>query len=248
MKLAFIRSGSKGNATLISSQNAFIQIDMGVAFKSLKDGFAALNKEAKDLQGVFVTHNHSDHIKSLSMMKKYCPIYSSLETYLDADKPLISGVGEEVGDLLVFPFSVSHDAPDPLNFVIYEGEKKYVHVTDTGYLDESLFPILENADYYLMEFNHDVEMEIASHRPLYLKRRIMGDFGHLSNVVAASYLTRLIGPNTKGIYLGHLSDECNTHEIALSTLYNVFKEEGVSLEGIEVLCTSQEHMVLGGEK
>ncbi len=233
---------------MVLSDNAFIQIDMGTTFKVLKEGLEAIGKQAEDLQGVFLTHNHTDHIKSIHMMKKYCDVYASLETYKEADKALFPGVGEEIGDLLIFPFSVSHDAPDPLNFVIFEGEKKYVHVTDTGYLDESLFPLLENADYYLMEFNHDVTMEIASRRPLYLKKRIMGDLGHLSNVDASYNLTRLIGPATKGIYLGHLSDECNTHEVAMETLYRVFEEEKVSLEGIEVLCTSQSEVVLGGER
>ncbi len=233
---------------MVLTDNAFIQIDMGTTFKVLKEGLEALGKEPSDLQGVFLTHNHIDHIRGVHMLKKFCDIYASLETYSAADKALLPGVGEEIGDLLIFPFSVSHDAPDPLNFVIFEGEKKYVHVTDTGYLDESLFPLLENADYYLMESNHDVAMEIASRRPLYLKRRIMGDRGHLSNVDAAYNLTKLIGPATKGIYLGHLSDDCNTHGVALETLYRVFEEEKVSLEGIEVKCTSQSEIVLGGER
>ena len=248
IRLVFIRSGSKGNATLVQSEQALILIDMGVTLKNLKEGLSLLNKTPSDLDGAFFTHNHVDHIKNAHMVRRFCPIYASEKTIKEADFALESGVGVSVKDMMILPFSVSHDAPDPLNFAIFVGEEKYIHVTDTGLIDESLRPMLYNADYYLMESNHDVEMERTSRRPLYLIRRIMGDKGHLSNEDSALILSSCVGERTKGIYLGHLSDDCNTHEIALSTHRAIYGANGLDVSKIELLCTSQCEIVLGGDR
>ena len=245
--LLFIRSGSKGNATLIDSGNALIQIDMGVPLKYIREGCSLLGKTLKDIQGVFYTHNHSDHIKDAHKLRKYCPAYADKETADWAEHPLYPGVGEQIGDLLVFPFSVSHDAPNPLNFLIYCGDTRVAYITDTGYLSEENLHLIKDCDYYLIESNHDIKMERNSGRPRYLINRVLGEFGHLSNIDSALYMSELVGPKTKGIYLGHLSDDCNTHEIALETHRRVYEEKGIDWTKLDLRCTSQQEIILGGD-
>lgn len=248
IRLVFIRSGSRGNATLVQSESSLILIDMGVTLKNLKAGCALLNKTTNDLDGAFFTHNHCDHIKNSHMIPRFCSVFASKSTLDYATEELIPGVGVDIKDLVVIPFSVSHDAPDPMNFLVLCGEEKYVHITDTGYVDESLLPLIQDADYYLMESNHDVDMEIRSGRPKYLIKRVLGDEGHLSNVDSAEILCKCVGPHTKGIYLGHLSDDCNTHEVALETHRKIYSANKVDISDIELVCTSQEEIVVGGDK
>ena len=248
MRFAFIRSGSKGNATLIKSDNALIQIDMGITLKLLKEGCLLFGKTPHDIDAVFFTHNHSDHIKNHHMMRKFCPIYASRYTIKDPDHLIEHGVGEEIKDLVVIPVSTSHDAPDPFNFLIVNGEERLAYITDTGRLFEEDLFFFQNCDYYLIESNHDVDMEIHSRRPIYLKRRILGDYGHLSNIDSAHYMAEMIGGKTKGIYLGHLSEECNEAELALQTHKDVYDERGIDYSHIDLRCTSQEEIILGGDK
>lgn len=247
IRLVFIRSGSKGNATLVDSGSTLILIDMGVSLRNLKEGLSLIGKTLEDLDAALFTHNHSDHIRNAHMAKRYCPLYASEETLQNPDFLLEPGVGVDIGDFVVIPFAVSHDAPNPVNFLILQGDERYVHITDTGLLDESYGPLLCDADYYLMESNHDVEMELTSRRPLYMIRRIMGDCGHLSNDDSAAILSSLIGPRTKGVYLGHLSDDCNTHEAALETHRKVYDEAGIDYSHIDLRCTSQCEIVIGGD-
>ena len=248
IRLVFIRNGSSGNATLVQSDSALILIDMGVTLRNLKAGLELLGKAPSDLDGAFFTHNHVDHIKNIHMIPRYCPVYASKETYESSDFPLEAGVGVDIKDMVILPFSVSHDAPDPLNFIILVGEERYVHITDTGYVDESLHPLIQNADYYLIESNHDVDMEINSRRPMHLIRRVLGDYGHLSNADSALIMSACIGANTKGVYLGHLSNDCNTHEVALETHKAIYAERGVDISSIDLRCTSQQEIVIGGDK
>ena len=248
IRIAFVRSGSKGNATLIDSGNVLIQIDMGVTLTNLKLGCEALSRSPQDIEAVFYTHNHADHIKNAYMMSRFCPCFASRETIEDADFELSAGVGEQIGDITVIPFSVSHDAPDPLNFLILVGEERFAYITDTGYLSEENLTFLKDCDYYLIESNHDIQMERRSRRPRYLKERVLSDLGHLSNIDSALYMTRLIGPHTKGIYLGHISDDCNTHDIALRTHRETYEKEGIDWTRYDLRCTSQSDIVIGGDK
>ena len=250
MRFVFAASGSKGNATLITDGEALIQIDMGVARKTIAEALLPWKKRVSDIEAVFITHDHSDHIKGLPYLSPSTAIYAT-ECSLDPKnvfETIEPYVGIQVGAINVFPFSVSHDAPNPVNYLISVGEERLGYVTDTGCLDETALSLLKNCDYYLFESNHDLKMLAKSKRPRSLKARIRGDHGHLNNVQIARYLASLIGDRTKEIYLGHISQECNTPEIALETYREVFAEEGVSLEGIALRVTNQFAPVYGGDK
>ncbi len=246
MKIAFLASGSKGNATLISTEKTLIQIDMGVPLKMVDAGLKKLGKTRKDIQAVLITHEHTDHIGCLPLYHDQIPVYAGEGTLPKIDEEILPGVMIEIGDIRIMPFSSSHDAVNPFNFIIYADNEKLGYVTDTGVILEDGLTLLNDCTYYLFESNYDVKMLYASNRPAYLKERIDGDHGHLSNYDSACYLSSLIGKHTKQIFLGHISPECNTHDLALLTHETVYREKGVSLEGISLTCTKRWDLVLGG--
>lgn len=245
----FIASGSKGNATLLYDGETLIQVDMGISLKRLKEGLSALKKDVSDIQGVFITHEHSDHVCSLPRLRsKGVKAFSTPSTLSSPDvilKPLES---LRIGTIDVLPFSSSHDASDPLNFVFTLNGKKLAYITDTGVIKAKNLPFLANCDYYLFESNHDKSMLASSSRPESLKKRIAGKHGHLSNVQAGEYLASLIGDKTKKIYLAHISEECNTPEIALETIQRIFAEKQVAFPIEDIVPLRQYSLVEGGEE
>lgn len=248
----FVASGSKGNASLFYDGKTLIQIDMGITKKALQQGLDFYQKQASDIAACFVTHEHSDHIAGIPLFHGKVPIYASFGT-LDAEKtanlhilPLLEGV--EIGDFTVMAFPVSHDAAAPVNYLILHDGIKFAYVTDTGYLPDEAMALLHNCDYYLFESNHDVTMLRESSRPAWLKRRIHGTYGHLSNVDSAKYICALLGEKTKAIYLAHLSEECNDPEKALASYRRIFKRNKISFPMEKVFLTKQWEMVTGEAK
>ena len=120
-------------------------------------------------------------------------------------------------------------------------------MTDTGYLDDEALKILQNCDYYLFESNHDLDMLYKSRRPQCLKDRIHSDHGHLSNVDSAIYFSEVLGPRTKAVYLGHISEECNTADIAISSYRRLLESRNIDPDSIQIVPTKQWDMVLGGD-
>ena len=249
MKIVFVSSGSKGNATLIAHEEGLIQIDMGVPKKEVAQGLKILDRKLEDIQGVFITHEHSDRTGGLVTYHGKLPLYASEGTLPKEDISCVlnPGVGMDIAPFMVFPFSASHDANNPVNYVIYAGKEKLGYVTDTGLIYEDNLPLLKNCDYYLFESNHDYKMLLKSSRPLALKRRIHSEHGHLCNIDAAKYLCSLIGPNTKQIFLGHISDECNTTELALAALRKEMVEQGIDDSHIKITAIPQKTLQIGGE-
>lgn len=246
MDIVFVASGSKGNATLLRQGDTLLQIDMGISKKEVATGLKRLNASFDDIAALLLTHNHSDHTKGVGLYHGKIPIYTGPLTLGEEEvfEALEPGLGVEIGDITVLPFAASHDAPTPLNFVFLSGDEKFVYVTDTGtILDENL-PLLQNATYYLFESNYDHKMLYASSRPLILKDRIASEVGHLSNADSASYLQSLIGPKTKQIFLGHVSDECNTVEKALKAHLKVYGEK--LTEDMQIVAMKQKTMYVGG--
>ena len=247
MKILFIASGSKGNATFIDSGKTLIQIDMGITKKRLVEGAKELGRTLDDIEGVLITHEHSDHIKGLNLIANRVPIYASEGTVDDCvDSLIFPGEEVQIGDFFITPFKSSHDAINPMNFVIRCGNERLGYITDTGMILDEGLKLLKDCDYYLIESNHDVEMEQKSRRPRMLIKRVLGDFGHLSNVDSANYACELLGPHTKAFYLGHLSDDCNTPQKALETYTRVFEVNRVDPSRFEIRCTSQLKFVKGG--
>ena len=249
INLCFVASGSKGNATLLSDGDTLIQIDMGVSLKTLRTGLAHFGKSVREIDALFITHGHDDHISGVPLFHGKIPIFATEGTLDEAEvfEVIEPYVGVNVGNISIFPFPTSHDAPNPVGYLISAGETKLGYVTDTGTLDDTALSLLHDCDYYLFESNHDLEMLLKSNRPKILKDRIRGDYGHLSNADSASFLSSLVGPKTKAIYLAHLSEECNTPDKALSTQRRILEEKGVDLGKVKVVLTNQWKEVLGGD-
>jgi phosphoribosyl 1,2-cyclic phosphodiesterase len=248
IRFIILGSGSKGNATLIYDEKTLFQVDMGLPLKRVKDGLRIIHRSLDDIQGILITHEHSDHISTLSLMPSAIPVYAGLGTLSDHFNPIESETPFLLGDFVIFPLSTSHDATNPMGFLISHDGEKLVYITDTGFVPEGDLPFLTDADYYIFESNHDYRMLMASKRPAILKKRIHSNHGHLSNVESASYLSSLIGNNTKGIYLAHLSEECNTDEKALDTYRKTFERKHKDLSRIHLECAKQWEPVEGGDK
>lgn len=252
MEVTVLASGSKGNATHIKTQHGVFLIDAGISYKQL---ILRMHQRGLSdaLDGVFLTHEHSDHTKGLFQLLKQTgiPLYAFRTTYEatsrkkralpDAHTHIdIPGFGSmALGGLKITMVRTSHDAAHSLGFVFEENGKRLVYLTDTGFLDERHFPLLENADMYVFESNYDVSMLYESERPHHLKRRIDSVRGHLSNTDSAYYLSRLIGERTTQIVLAHPSEDCNTEACALSTLKEVFTSYEMDVDAYAVHVAKQ---------
>ena len=153
----------------------------------------------------------------------------------------------EFGSLTVTALSASHDAVNPLSYLIEDGGEKLAYVTDTGYIKKTTLKAIANCDYYLLESNHDPYLEAHSGRSARLVSRVLGRKGHLSNADSAKYFLKVFGDKTKAVYLGQLSEDCNSPKLALDAYLHSADEFGVSLEGIKIIPTSQRDVVLGGD-
>lgn len=243
-----VASGSKGNATLVYDEDTLFQIDMGVPLASITSALETLHKKLQDIQAVLITHEHSDHISGLELLtKRGLSVYASAGTLEHPDKLLTPGEALTLGSFRIEPFSVSHDAANPIGFLISQGNERLVYITDTGYLAEETLQKIQGATYYIFESNHDYKMLLHSHRPASLKHRIHSDYGHLSNSDSAFYLADCVSSATKGIYLAHLSEECNTPELALTAYQSAFEKRGLVFADYHVVCAKQWESVKGGD-
>lgn len=247
MKFYIIQSGSKGNATILENDGRFILIDDGVSLKCIKETMCSLNKNVMNLEALLITHEHSDHTKGIQYLPPL-PIYCREGTYEGCNVNNIYCFEPfELINLKVTPLLTSHDATNPCGYMFESEDEKLVYMTDTGFIPEMSLDVMANADYYVIESNHDVKMQLATHRPAHLINRILSDEGHLSNKDSASYIADLVGKKTKQIILAHLSQEANTPEVALETYRAVFKKKHVSLDSIDLRCASQTQLVKGGK-
>jgi phosphoribosyl 1,2-cyclic phosphodiesterase len=242
-----VASGSKGNATLIYSSTTLFQIDMGVSLKRVKEGLSSIHKELKDVQAVLLTHEHTDHIGTLPTIEGKIPVYCSDGTWPNPRKTLIPYLPFKLGDFVITPLQTSHDAINPIGFLIKQGDEVLVYITDTGYLSDENLDLIKGADYYIIESNHDYKMLLSSKRPAALKHRIHSDVGHLSNADSSFYLADCVSSKTKAIYLAHLSEECNAPEVALRTYKETFVRKGLHPEDYSIVCLKQWDCVPGGD-
>lgn len=240
MLVSVLTSGSKGNATLVKTNKYNFLIDAGSSIKYLEEKLNEHNMSMKDINYIFITHTHTDHISSLkSIIKKYKPtIVLSEEMLNDLDflkeyqniKYLEDIISLE--DVTIENIKTSHDTTDSRGYIITEGTSSLVQITDTGYLNQKYFEKLRNKNIYIMESNHNVEMLLNGRYPKWLKKRVYSDVGHLSNESCSLYLSKLIGDKTKNIILAHLSEENNTPELALSTITREFAEKNIDFNNI----------------
>jgi phosphoribosyl 1,2-cyclic phosphodiesterase len=217
----------------VGSDNTHILIDAGVSKKRIEEGLKGLDLGLADISAIFVTHEHVDHISALhTILKKYdIPIYATAGTIQGirnsdkknemTDSTFISVKADNkvsVGDMMIDPMTISHDALDPCGYRIFCGDKKVAVATDLGCYTEYTVDCLKDCNALLLEANHDIRMLQTGPYPYQLKRRILGDKGHLSNEKSGELLCRLLNDNMQGIFLGHLSKENNLPELAYETV------------------------------
>lgn len=247
MKIVVIESGSKGNATLILDEGRLLLIDMGITLTSLKKGLERIGKTLLDIDALLLTHSHTDHTKGIQYLDPL-PIYCSRGTYeglnVNYVKPYEKFLVEH---FIITPIEASHDAEGTLGFIIKNKNEKLVYLTDTGMISDKSMSKMKNADYYIIESNHNIKKLHQTNRPASLKLRILSDTGHLSNEASAIYMTELVGTKTKEIILAHLSEEANDPELALKAYRKIFQKARIDLDKINLHCASQREIVEGGK-
>ena len=233
MNLCSIASGSSGNCIYTGTENCGILIDAGISAKRIEQGLASIDRDIKEIKGIFVSHEHSDHIKGIGVLarKHHIPIYGTSGT-IEAIKhtSCLGAIDEElyhvihaeetvqIDDLAVKPFKISHDAAEPVAYRMECGSKSAAIATDLGFYNQEIVDKLQNLDVLLLESNHDTHMLQVGGYPYPLKQRILSDRGHLSNESAGKLLCHLLHDDLKAVFLGHLSKENNYEELAYETV------------------------------
>ncbi len=241
MKYCSLTSGSSGNSQFIASKEARILLDAGVTGKYIKQAMESIGEKPGDLDGILVTHEHSDHIKGIGvLMRRYdLPLYVHEETW-NAMKGQIGKISPErvnfiggknpfyIKDISIKPFSVDHDAVHPLGFSFSNEGVSISVATDLGRMTEQVLRAVENSDLLMLEANHDIEMLKVGRYPWFLKQRVLGERGHLSNESAGKALVKMFDRGAPGcVLLGHLSHENNFPELALETVRGILEDNGL---------------------
>ncbi|SHN33606.1 MBL fold metallo-hydrolase [Gracilibacillus kekensis] len=237
-----LASGSTGNAFYIGTEKEKILVDAGLSGKEMTRLFSEINIDPNSLSKILVTHEHSDHIKGLGIFaRKYnLPIYANEKTWkamnhaigkIELDQKFVFNMEETktFGDIDVESFAVSHDAAEPMFYTFHHNGKKVALVTDLGYVSERIKKTVQGADALIFEANHDVGMLRMGRYPWSVKRRILGDSGHVSNEDCAIALKDIIENETKRIYLAHLSKDNNMKDLARMSVENGLTDYGFKL-------------------
>ena len=233
MRLCSIASGSSGNCVYVGSDTTHLLMDVGISGKRTEAGLAELGLTMKDIDAICITHEHADHISGLGVLaRKYgVPIYATRGTVEAIRKTSSLGqiaeslfrviVPDErciIKDIALYPVRTSHDAADPVAYRIDHDGRRIGLITDLGCYNDYTVECLRNLDLLYLEANHDVHMLQVGPYPYYLKQRILGERGHLSNESAGKLLSRLLHDNMQAIVLGHLSKENNLPELAYESV------------------------------
>ncbi|MEH7123478.1 MBL fold metallo-hydrolase [Bacillus sp. JJ1503] len=240
MRFSVLASGSTGNAIFVETEDHSFLVDAGLSGKQMEALFQKIDRDMGKLSGILVTHEHSDHIKGVGILaRKYkLPVYANEKTW-NAMDGLIGQVPVEqkftfsmetvksFGSLDIESFGVSHDAADPMFYVFHHSGKKLVLITDTGYVSDRMKGLISNADAYVFESNHDVQMLRMGRYPWSIKRRILSDVGHVSNEDAAIAMSEVAGDRTKRFYLAHLSQDNNIKELARMSVTQTLESRGI---------------------
>ena len=233
MRLMSIASGSSGNCIYAGNDNTHILIDTGISKKRVEEGMKRLDLSPSDLNGIFITHEHSDHISGLGVIsRKYkIPIYGTKET-IEAIKSYgsVGRIEDELfveiepdmyiklNTLSIKPFSISHDAANPVAYRIEDEKSRIAVATDMGTYNDYIINNLEGLNGIVLESNHDIRMLQTGSYPYYLKQRILGSKGHLCNEMAGRLLDIILNKDMKKVFLGHLSKENNYEELAFESV------------------------------
>lgn len=250
LRFTVLSSGSTGNATVVTTDTATVLIDAGFSCKKIEELMKEREISGHDLDALFVTHEHSDHIKGLgAFARKYSlPVYANEKTWT----AMFRTIGEipeeqrkimptdsvlEIADLRVESYAISHDAVEPVGYCFCSDGAKLSLATDLGYVSDKVMRQLQNSDVMVLESNHDVNMLRMGRYPWNIKRRILGDTGHLSNDAAGEALSTLLSGSLRRVYLAHLSQEHNQMDLAKLTVNTVLEDNGIFYQKDEfILC------------
>lgn len=232
MRFCVLGSGSRGNATYIESGATRILIDAGFSGREIEQRLARIGVEARDLSGILVTHEHRDHILGVAILsRRYkLPVFINPLTFAGGEKILHkvfacrefeSGVTFSFQDLEIHPYSLSHDAADPVGFIVRDGRAAVGLCTDTGAVSRLMGHRLGGCHGLVLECNHDPDLLKQGPYPPALKQRVRSKNGHLANGEAASFLGTILHDGLEHVVLSHISETNNQHEMARQTVENL---------------------------
>lgn len=242
IKFQPLLSSSSGNSVFITDDTTHILIDCGAPIRYIEKCLSRLGVNPADLSGVFITHAHSDHVAAAgSLAKKYnLPIFATEETFSLSGRYLsnisrksarIIAAGDDVlcGDMVVHAYPIPHDISGAVCYTVKDSETKFGIATDSGCVSDEIIENLTGCESVIVEANHDVDMLMKGPYPYPLKRRILSDKGHLSNVLCGELCVKLASYGTKSFWLGHLSEKNNLPEVAYRTVHKILCTNGYAV-------------------
>lgn len=231
-----LSSGSSGNCFLVEAAGTAILIDCGLPIKTVLHRLAERGLDPRSLAGILLTHEHSDHIRSLNFLStRYdIPVISNSATLAAAtqtvgtlrERPVVTGSAVSAGPFEIGTFATSHDSVESIGFLIEAHGQRICYLTDTGCIPDTALEPLRLADLLVIEANHDEQRVQRGRYPDSLKRRILAPTGHLSNAAAAATLSRVLDAPRQTVWLAHLSAETNSPRLARQTVTAYLKREG----------------------
>lgn len=239
-----LASGSSGNCIYFAAENSNILIDAGLSGIRIERALSSIGVHPTQLDAIFITHEHGDHIMGAGIMSRRfgIPLFATAGTWESAEKDgslgkilpknknvIYENEGFTFRDLYINPFTIPHDAWNPVGYSIFARSFKVTVATDIGHMNDGIKQNIAESDVLLIESNHDVDMLINGRYPYPLKQRILGDKGHLSNVACGAALTEIAGAKLKHVYLGHLSEENNRPELAYETVSDILTANNIDL-------------------
>lgn len=243
LKFICLGSGSSGNSYFLFTENYGILIDAGIGIRALKKYFYTCGLSFKQIKAIFVTHDHADHIKSVgSLANEFgLPVYATplvhegiQRNYCVSPKlqeEQIHFIQKEktvrLDDFEITPFDVPHDSTDNVGYSVQYKNVNFCLITDAGHVTEDFGTYIERANYLVLEANHDEDMLMMGTYPAYLKGRIKGKYGHLSNKAAAQVLKEHVTEKLSHVWLCHLSEENNHPELARKTVDACLRSAGI---------------------
>ncbi|MBQ8051444.1 MAG: MBL fold metallo-hydrolase [Bacteroidaceae bacterium] len=243
IKFLCLGSGSSGNSYYLKTEKCSILIDAGIPIRTLKKTLWDYGFSLEAVDGIFITHDHADHIKAVGQLandmgkliyateKVHIGINNNYCTTSKVQEPsrryLYKGETIQIGDLMITPFEVSHDSSDCVGYRIQQGELTFCLATDVGEVTPTVAEAITDANYLVLEANHDEEMLQQGPYPNYLKARIRSARGHLSNRQCADALVTYASPRLRQVWLCHLSEENNHPELARKTVEAILRSYGI---------------------
>ena len=235
-------SGSSGNSTYISDGETKVLVDAGKSGHTIEESLEEIGSSIKDINAILISHEHIDHVRGAGILARRhnIPIYANQNTW-QAMNNVIGKIDDklvkifktdcdfEIGTIGIRAFETPHDACESVGFNFYIGSKKVTTATDIGHISEGLLNNLKNSNVLLIESNHDVEMVKVSRYPYYLKQRILGDKGHLSNESTGNLLCELVNYGVSRVLLGHLSKENNFPELCYRAVADVLESRNIKV-------------------